>query len=729
MDLTVILTFYDETAFLRQAVDSIRSQGLDAVEFLIVNDNPERFTQEEVARLAGPGSVQVIQHDTNRGLSAARNSGLALAQGRYVGFLDADDFYLLGGLADQAGLALSCGADIVHAQCLFTSAGRRDARILPRDRDQFATPRVTGALQHAEQAQFITSSWSSLYRRRFLQDNTLRFDEAQPRFEDRLFVLHAVTRATSMAFTGRPARVWRGRSGSISVTRATPETHVLQVQLLEKCMTHMRDEVAAGRLPQRFARRELFNTISRLIWDLDVIDAILDSDDPVYDDLAQRIPALLGQESFGQTIFDDPVLKPVNRVGMKTRRGRIPRTAFFEIHRLLRAGDFAAARQILRDCASPLPAPPVALSHPARRLVLHVGQHKTGSTHIQHHLIGHRAALRRHGVLVPQTGISTSDNPLRPGALPGHQGLAVALRQPGSDIWQTLGSEIRKSGCRTVVLSCENLGFPTDSSRDARIADLAAGLGGFDTVDVIALLRQPDKQAEAFWREWVSHGNPGGQQSLEEFLVNHGDSLLDVPGFCAPFEAHFKTKVRLASFEELRETGLWQGFCRLAGLPDTLPALPVPQYATPDRNATEVLRLMSALIKDPVRREAIARGWFRLHPQPADQQSALPPATRRALIDRWDAQSAVFAARRGYAPDLAAMRNRLETEDWAEPKTMPAGHIADLIRLSEAATPGLTAPVPARARRTTAAPGAPVLTIRLRPWASNLLRRAGLIRH
>lgn len=75
------------------------------------------------------------------------------------------------------------------------------------------------------------------------------------------------------------------------------------------------------------------------------------------------------------------------------------------------------------------------------------------------------------------------------------------------------------------------------------------------------------------------------------------------------------------------------------------------------------------------------------------------------------------------------MRNRLETEDWAEPKTMPAGHIADLIRLSEAATPGLTAPVPARARRTTAAPGAPVLTIRLRPWASNLLRRAGLIRH
>ena len=731
MDLTIIITFYDETAFLRSAVDSIRAQGLDAIQLLIVNDNPERFDVDTVARLAGPGPIEIVQHDRNRGLSAARNSGLARATGRYVGFLDADDLYTLGGLTSQAALAQSSGADMVHAQCLFTSPGKRDARTLPRDHAFFGTNRVAHGLLRAEEAQFITSSWSSLYRREFLSENALEFDVAQPRFEDRLFVLHTVTRAESIAFTGAPARVWRGRAGSISVTRATPETHLLQVQLLEKCMAHIREEVAIGRLPQRFEKRELFNTVSRLIWDLDVVQAILERDDPIYRDLAQRIPALLGDDSFGHAIFDDPILKPINRVGMRTRKGRITRTDFFDVHRHLRQGDFAAAHQILQT-TRPVPRIPAAVPPAtAKRLVLHLGQHKTGSTHIQHHLLGHRRALLSRGVLVPNTGVHEATDPVRPGALPGHQGLAAALRREDDDaIWHDLADEIRWNRCKTVVISCENLGFPTDPDRAVLIQRLAGRLGGFDKVDLIALQRQPDKQIEAFYREWVALGLPSGRQDLNEFLVNHRDALLDLPAFCAPFEEAFNTRLNILSFETMRETGLWKAFCQHAGLPIDLPDLPAPQYPTPDRQSTEILRLLNSFAADPKRRADLTRAWFRLHPTPDHQLSAMPPEDRLSLLDQWEALSAPFAAERGYRPDLQAMRDQITGEAWHAPNALSLDRLGELITLLDAsASTGAKARAPhTSAPQSTTNKGAPVLTIRLRPWASNLLRRAGLLK-
>jgi glycosyltransferase involved in cell wall biosynthesis len=79
--LTIIITFYDETAYLDMAVSSVSGQGIDEIELIIVNDNPARFGPDYFEGLGLPDGTRVLHHDVNKGLAAARNTGIDAARG------------------------------------------------------------------------------------------------------------------------------------------------------------------------------------------------------------------------------------------------------------------------------------------------------------------------------------------------------------------------------------------------------------------------------------------------------------------------------------------------------------------------------------------------------------------------------------------------------------------------------------------------------------------------
>jgi glycosyltransferase involved in cell wall biosynthesis len=85
--VSVVIPCFNQAEYLPDALDSVRAQTWPSIESIVVDDGSTDDTSDVAF---SRGATMVLRQD-NRGLSAARNAGLAAAQGEYVLFLDADD--------------------------------------------------------------------------------------------------------------------------------------------------------------------------------------------------------------------------------------------------------------------------------------------------------------------------------------------------------------------------------------------------------------------------------------------------------------------------------------------------------------------------------------------------------------------------------------------------------------------------------------------------------------
>jgi glycosyltransferase involved in cell wall biosynthesis len=120
--VSVALIFLNEQRFLEEAVQSVRDQTLADWELILVDDgSTDRSTQIARDLAAADERIRYVDHPghENRGMSASRNLGAAHATAPYIAFLDADDVWVSGKLAEQVDLlenmpdvALVCGAQL-----------------------------------------------------------------------------------------------------------------------------------------------------------------------------------------------------------------------------------------------------------------------------------------------------------------------------------------------------------------------------------------------------------------------------------------------------------------------------------------------------------------------------------------------------------------------------------------------------------------------------------------
>jgi len=149
--LTVVIPCYRGEHLVGDAIRSVLAQAGDGVEIIVVDDgSPDRSA--EVVTAIGDARVRLVRHEKNRGIAAARNTGLAQARTEFVAFLDQDDLWLPGFVDAALGALCKAGAEkCVLAFCdeiaRNARGGERRVRVpLPAQRVLDAPRSLLGAL-------------------------------------------------------------------------------------------------------------------------------------------------------------------------------------------------------------------------------------------------------------------------------------------------------------------------------------------------------------------------------------------------------------------------------------------------------------------------------------------------------------------------------------------------------------------------------------------------------
>ena len=172
--VSVILPTYNRGWCLKEAIDSVLAQEFADYELIVVDDGS---TDETRAILESYGRAIIVRRQSNRGVSAARNRGIAGSRGQLVAFLDSDDLWLPKKLTRQVEF-FKTNPDALICQTEETWV-RNGVRVNPRKRHQ----KLSGLIFESSLDLCLVSP-SAVMIRKSLFDAVGVFDERLPACED-----------------------------------------------------------------------------------------------------------------------------------------------------------------------------------------------------------------------------------------------------------------------------------------------------------------------------------------------------------------------------------------------------------------------------------------------------------------------------------------------------------------------------------------------------------------
>lgn len=223
IDVSVIIPVYNAEENVEQCVQSVMAQTLRNIEIICVDDGSADGSLEILRRLAAQDPRIVVIEQENAGAGAARNNGMARASGRYLSFLDADDFFekdMLEAAFDKAerenAQIVVFGADFYNNQ---TNSFRPCYYSLREELMPAHRPFAGTDVERDIFKTVVGWAWDKLFLREFAEENNLRFQE-QRTTNDMLFVFSALARAQRITTVSRVLAHQRRNAGAtLSVTR------------------------------------------------------------------------------------------------------------------------------------------------------------------------------------------------------------------------------------------------------------------------------------------------------------------------------------------------------------------------------------------------------------------------------------------------------------------------------------------------------------------------------
>ena len=188
--ISVIVIAYNIENYISKCIKSIENQNYKNLEIIIVDDGSTDQTIDKAYQLSLKDTrIRIIKKE-NGGPSSARNNGLEEAKGDYIVFVDGDDYVSADYVSYLYNLIKNSCSDFAMSKNLFSNIKQNQIK---NDKIQILTPNQATALLMSTRV--VVGSYNKIYKKSFLKNNNLKFDESLFYGEG----LHFITRVSQLA--------------------------------------------------------------------------------------------------------------------------------------------------------------------------------------------------------------------------------------------------------------------------------------------------------------------------------------------------------------------------------------------------------------------------------------------------------------------------------------------------------------------------------------------------
>lgn len=238
--VSIIIPIYNVEKYIDKCIESVINQTLDDIEIILIDDeSPDNCPQMCDNYAAKDSRIKVI-HKKNEGLGFARNSGLNIATGEYVTFLDSDDFVDLYTYEHLYNIAIKEEVDVLYYQfSRFTNENNIKPSIPINEITEYTNENIKelmldiiasepGAkVDHKIQC----SSCTAIYKMSIIKEHKIRFhSERELISEDLIFNLDYLKYAVKAVFNS--GEYYHYRENPISLTNAVRNNRIKKNYIL-----------------------------------------------------------------------------------------------------------------------------------------------------------------------------------------------------------------------------------------------------------------------------------------------------------------------------------------------------------------------------------------------------------------------------------------------------------------------------------------------------------------
>lgn len=223
--LSFVIPAYNVEKYVERCLDAIYSQQINENNFevIVIDDGSIDGTLSVVKKIQKCHANMQVISQKNCGPSIARNNGVALSKGRYIWFVDADDYIA----EDSLKIAFQIIEDN-SPEVLFFSIkvikidGSSFTQIIP----DVLTENLMNGIQAMRKGFNIGSACMGIWNRDYLDKLQLRFLPGVNNGEDALFVFSATLQAKRIMVINKPLYVYKKRSESLTTAIVSPDIYL-----------------------------------------------------------------------------------------------------------------------------------------------------------------------------------------------------------------------------------------------------------------------------------------------------------------------------------------------------------------------------------------------------------------------------------------------------------------------------------------------------------------------